>query len=215
VTEWKKALQGNASSVFESTSAKRDQSFKQKLKDNRLYNHIGQLQVEVDFLKDSYDQLGVVSAEGKMNINKPCKLLGVPPSIYYHKPKRKLSLENELIMQAIDRIYLEEPTYGSRHMLDELQLLGHRLGRDRVRRLTRIIGIEPIYPKPRLSTPAKGYKKYYYLLRGLEIERSNHVWSTNITYIPLGDGHVHLTAVIDWSSRHVISWELSNSLGFH
>ena len=147
-----------------------------------------------------------------MSINKQCKLLGVPRSSYYHKPKRKVSLEDELIMQAIDRIYLEEPTYGSRRMLDELQLLGYKLGRDRVRRLMRIMGIEPIYPKPRLSTPAKGHKKYPYLLRGLDIERSNHVWSTDITYIPLGDGHVYLTAVIDWSSRYVISLKLSNSL---
>ena len=115
-------------------------------------------------------------------------------------------------MQAIDRIYMEEPTCGSRRMLDELRLLGYKLGRDRVRRLMRTMGIEPIYPKPRLSTPAKGHKKYPYLLRGLKIERSNHVRSTDITYIPLGDGHVYLTAVIDWSSRCVISWKLSNSL---
>ncbi|MBT64577.1 MAG: hypothetical protein CML13_15365 [Puniceicoccaceae bacterium] len=147
-----------------------------------------------------------------MSIKKQCKLLGVPRSSYYHKPKRKVSLEDELIMQAIDRIYLDEPTYGSRRMLDELKLLGYKLGRDRCRRLMRIMGIEPIYPKPRLSTPAKGHKKYPYLLRGLEIERSNQVWSTDITYIPLGDGHVYLTAVIDWSSRYVISWKLSNSL---
>jgi len=153
-----------------------------------------------------------VEAEVDMSINKQCKLLGVPRSSYYHKPKRKISLEDELLMQVIDRIYMEEPTYGSRRMLDELKLLGYKLGRDRVRRLMRIMGIEPIYPKPRLSTPAKGHKKYPYLLRGLEIERSNHVWSTDITYIPLGDGHVYLTAVIDWSSRYVISWKLSNSL---
>jgi putative transposase len=76
----------------------------------------------------------------------------------------------------------------------------------------RIMGIEPIYPKPRLRTPGKGHKKYPYILRGIEIKRSNHVWSTRITYIPLGDSHVYLKAVIDWSSRHVLSWKLSNSL---
>jgi putative transposase len=91
-----------------------------------------------------------------MSINKWCKLLGVPRSSYYHKPKRNMSLEDELIMQAIDRIYLEEPTYGSRRMLDELKLLGYKLGRERCRRLMWIMGIEAIYPKPRLSTPAKG-----------------------------------------------------------
>ena len=141
-----------------------------------------------------------------MSIQKQCKLLGVARSSYYHKSERKWDLNDELLMQAIDRIYMEEPTCGSRRMLDELRLPGYKLGRDRVRRLMRTMGIEPIYPKPRLSTPAKGHKKYPYLLRGLKIERSNHVRSTDITYIPLGDGHVYLTAVIDWSSRCVISW---------
>jgi putative transposase len=147
-----------------------------------------------------------------MSIKKQCKLLGVARSSFYHKAQRKCDLSDELLMQAIDRIYMEEPTYGSRRMLDELRKLGYKLGRDRVRRLMRTMGIEPIYPKPRLSTPGKGHKKYPYLLRGLEIERSNHVWSTDITYIPLGEAHVYLTAVIDWSSRYVISWKLSNSL---
>jgi len=122
------------------------------------------------------------------------------------------NLSDELLMQAIDRVYMEEPTYGSRRQVDELEKLGYEVGRDRVRRLMGIMGIAPIYPKPRLSTPGKGHKIYPYLLRNLEIERSNHVWSTDITYIPLGDGHVYLTAVIDWSSRYVISWRLSNSL---
>jgi len=147
-----------------------------------------------------------------MSIKKQCQLLGVPRSSYYHRPKRKVGLEDELVMQAIDRIYMEEPTYGSRRIRDELQKLGYRVGRKRVRRLMRVMGIEPIYPKPRLSIPGKGHKKYPYLLRDLEIERSNHVWCTDITYIPLGDGHVYLTAVLDWASRYVISWKLSNSL---
>jgi putative transposase len=147
-----------------------------------------------------------------MSIKKQCKLLGVPRSSYYHKPKRKEGLQGELLMQAIDRIYMEEPTYGSRRIRDELQKLGYAVGRKRVRRLMREMGIEPIYPKPRLSIPGKGHKKYPYLLRDLEIERSNHVWCTDITYIPLGDGHVYLTAVMDWASRYVISWRLSNSM---
>ena len=85
-------------------------------------------------------------------------------------------------MQVIDRIYMEEPTYGSRRMLDELHKLDYSLGRERVRTLMRTMGIEPIYPKPRLSTPGKGHKKYPYLLRDLEIDRSNQVWCTDITY---------------------------------
>lgn len=147
-----------------------------------------------------------------MSIQKQCKLLGVPRSSYYHKPKRQVSLLDELLMQAMDRIYMDEPTYGSRRIRDELAKLGYRVSRKRVRRLMRTMGIEPIYPKPRLSVPGKGHKKYPYLLRNLEIDRSNQVWCTDITYIPLGDSHVYLTAVMDWSSRYVISWKLSNSM---
>jgi len=147
-----------------------------------------------------------------MSISKQCHLLGVPRSSYYQKPAGRPRLGDALLMQCIDRIYLEEPTYGSRRMCDELEKLGYSPSRDRVRRLMRQMGIEPIYPKPRLSTPGKGHKIYPYLLRNLEIERSNQVWCTDITYIPLGDSHVYLTAVMDWSSRYVISWRLSNSL---
>lgn len=147
-----------------------------------------------------------------MSITKQCGLLGVPRSSYYHKPPSDPNLEDELIMQAMDRIYMEEPTYGSRRIIDELGKLDYRPSRDRVRRLMRLMGIEPIYPKPRLSTPGKGHKTYPYLLRKLKIERSNQVWCTDITYIPLGDSHVYLCAVMDWSSRYVISWRLSNSL---
>lgn len=147
-----------------------------------------------------------------MNISQQCQSLGVPRSSYYHKPKRSVSAKNELLMQLIDRIYMEEPTYGKRRVRDELEKLGYSVSVERVGRLMRLMGIEAIYPKPRLSKPGKGHKIYPYLLRGLDIEQSNHVWSTDITYIPLGSGHVYLTAVIDWSSRYVISWRLSNSL---
>ncbi len=147
-----------------------------------------------------------------MSITKQCLLLGVPRSSYYHRPVAVRNQGDKLLMQTLDRIYMEEPVFGSRRMVDELEELGHKVGRDRVRRLMREMGIEPIYPKPRLSVPGKGHKVYPYLLRGLNIERSNQVWCTDITYIPLGNTHVYLNAVMDWSSRYVISWRLSNSL---
>jgi putative transposase len=120
--------------------------------------------------------------------------------------------EDELLMREMDKIYLEEPTYGSRRLVDQLKLLGHDVGRDRVRRLMREMGIEAIYSKPRLSQPGKGHKIYPYLLRNLEVEEPGHVWCSDITYIPLLSGHVYLTVVMDWASRYVISWRLSNSL---
>ena len=149
--------------------------------------------------------MSFVEKESKMKIKRQCKLLGVPRSSYYHKPKRKVSLLDEMLMQAIDRIYMEEPTYGSRRIRDELKKLGYDVGRKRVRRLMQVMGIEPIYPKPRLIIPGKRPKKYPYWLRNLIIERRNQVWCTDNTYIPLGDGHVYMTAVMDWSSRYVLS----------
>jgi putative transposase len=156
--------------------------------------------------------MSFVEKDLDVSIQKQCTLLAIPRSIYYHKPKRKACLLDEMLMQAMDCIYMEEPTYGSRRIRDELFKLGYKVGRKRVRRLMRVMGLEPIYPKPRLIIPGKGHKKYPYLLRNLDIERSNQVWCTDITYLPLGDSHVYLTAVMDWSSRYVISWKLSNSM---
>lgn len=148
-----------------------------------------------------------------MSKKRQCELLDVPRSSLYHSrrvPDKRA--QDELLMREMDEIYLEEPTYGSRRLLDQLKLMGHKVGRDRVRRLMREMGIEPIYSKPRLSQPGKGHKIYPYLLRNLEIEDPGHVWCSDITYIPLAGTHVYLTVVMDWASRYVISWRLSNSL---
>jgi len=147
-----------------------------------------------------------------MSIVEKCRLLDVPRSSYYHRPHRASDHADERLMRMMDRIYMEEPTFGVRRMVDALDELGDHVGRDRVRRLMRTMGLEPIYPKPRLSAPGRGHKIYPYLLRNLAIERPGQVWCADITYIPLGNGHVYLTAVMDWHSRYVISWRLSNSL---
>jgi len=147
-----------------------------------------------------------------MSIDEQCRLLRVPRSSFYYRSRRDPQREDEVIMQAIDRVFLEEPTFGTRRMADALQGLGYAVGRERTRRLMRTMGIEPIYPKPRLSAPGQGHKRYPYLLRGLEITRPNQVWCADITYIPLGSGHVYLVAVMDWFSRKVLSWRLSNTL---
>jgi len=147
-----------------------------------------------------------------MSIQEQCRLLKVPRSSFYHRPRRDPQLADEVLIQVIDRIFLEEPTFGTHRMMDALAALGYKVGRDRVRRLIREMGIEPIYPKPRLSTPGKGHKRYPYLLRGLDICRPNQVWCTDITYIPMGSSHVYLVAVMDWFSRKVLSWRLSNTL---
>jgi putative transposase len=115
-------------------------------------------------------------------------------------------------MRQIDEIHLEWPFYGSRKIRDELWSRGYDLGRDRVRRLMRLMGIEALYVKPRLSQGHPEHRKYPYLLRGLSITRPNHVWATDITYIPMAKGFCYLVAIIDWASRMVLSWRLSNTL---
>jgi len=115
-------------------------------------------------------------------------------------------------MKKLDILYLDFPFFGSRRMTASLKNQGVRINRKRVQRLMRLMGLEAIYPKPKLSQKHPGHRIYPYLLRGLKIERVNHVWSTDITYIPLAGGFLYLVAVIDWASRYVLSWRISNTL---
>jgi putative transposase len=114
----------------------------------------------------------------------------------------------------IDEIYLRSPYYGARRIAAELNRmnLGIVIDRKRVGRLMDEMGIEALYPKPKLSRSDKGHVKYPYLLKGVDIERKNQVWGTDITYVPTKKGHVYLVAIMDWYSRYVVSWEVSNNL---
>lgn len=115
-------------------------------------------------------------------------------------------------MRLIDEIHLRLPFYGSRRIRDELETLGHVVNRKRVQRLMRQMGLRALYPQRRTSPPGKGHKIYPYLLRGLAIERANHVWATDICYVPMAKGFMYLVAIIDWYSRRVLSWRVSNTL---
>ncbi len=116
-------------------------------------------------------------------------------------------------MRQLDELYLQHPYYGSRRMAAVLSMdLKEALNRKRVQRLMRLMGLEALHPKPNLSRPAPGHEIYPYLLRGVAVERVNHVWSSDITYVPLRRGFLYLTAVMDWHSRYVLSWRLSNTL---
>ena len=112
-------------------------------------------------------------------------------------------------MRLIDEQYTRAPFYGSRRMTAWLATQGHEVNRKRVSRLMALMGIEAVYPKPRLSRPGEGHKIYPYLLRGVAVERVNQVWSTDITYIRMAQGFVYLVAIMDWFSRFVLSWSLS------
>ena len=135
-------------------------------------------------------------------------MLGLPRSSYYYSPRSENDYNLEL-MRMIDKQYMATPFYGSRRMTVWLQSQGHALNRKRVQRLMRLMGIEAIYPKRRLSQPDKQHKIYPYLLRDLEITRPNQVWAADITYIRLARGFAYLVAIMDWFSRYVLSWELS------
>jgi putative transposase len=134
--------------------------------------------------------------------------LGVNRSGLYYQPEGE-SEENLMLMRLIDEEYTRHPFYGSRRMTVWLCEQGHKVNRKRVRRLMEVMGIEALYPKPRLSQPGEGHKIYPYLLKGVEVTRVNQVWSTDITYIRMAEGFVYLVAVMDWFSRFVLSWALS------
>ncbi len=141
-----------------------------------------------------------------------CEILGVPRSSLYYQP-RSVSDEDRKTMDIIDALYTEHPFFGNRRIKAELNLThGIDIGRDKVRTLMRTMGIEALYPKKNLSLPNPQHKLYPYLLRHLNIEKPNQVWSTDITYVKLKEGFAYLIAIIDWYSRYVINWKVFNTL---
>ena len=147
----------------------------------------------------------------QLSIYRQCELLGLARSSFYYEPATETK-ENLELMRLIDQQYTAHPFYGSRKMTAWLAGQGHPVNRKRVQRLMRLMGLEAIYPKPNLSAPDSQHKVYPYLLRGVSIERPDQVWSADITYVPLASGFMYLAATIDWYSRYVISWRLSNTL---
>ena len=141
----------------------------------------------------------------EISVRRQCELLGVNRSGLYYQPLGE-SAENLKLMRLIAEEYTRRPFYGSRKMMRWLQEQGHRVGRHRVRRLMGLLGLEAVYPKPKLSQPGEGHKLYPYLLNGVAITR---VWSTDITYIRMAEGFVYVVAVMDWFSRFVLSWAWS------
>ncbi len=146
-----------------------------------------------------------------LSISRQCRLLSIQRSSFYYQPK-PVKAEDLELMRHIDEQYLKTPTWGSRSMRSHLQRLGHKINRKRVQRLMRLMGLEAIYPRPKTSRPHPEHKIYPYLLRDLNIERPNQVWAADITYIPMRRGFMYLVAVMDWHSRKVLSWRLSNTM---
>ena len=153
----------------------------------------------------------MVNPEHPVSITRQCQLLSLNRSMFYYQP-RSVSTEDLELMRRIDEMHLKRPFYGSRRIRDWFQEEGHEINRKKVQRLMRQMGITALYPKKNTSRPGKGHKIYPYLLKGLEINQPNQVWATDITYIPMAKGFVYLVAIMDWSSRRVLSWRLSNTM---
>jgi len=146
-----------------------------------------------------------------LTIEKQCELLNISRSSYYYKPL-PLSDEDLKILTVMDEIYTKNPTYGKRRMSKELQRRGYNVGKAKARSFMIILGLEAVYPKPRLSFNPEEHKKYPYLLNGIAANKPNHIWGIDITYIRLNGGFIYLTAILDWYSRFIINWEFSTTL---
>ena len=146
-----------------------------------------------------------------LSLSRQCQLLAIGRSSFYYAPKGE-SPENLGLMRRIDELFLKYPFYGSRQMVRQLLRDGVGVGRHRVRRLMRLMGLEAIYQAPKTSAPHPAHRIYPYLLRNVTIDRPDQVWCADITYIPIGRGFLYLVAVMDWASRAVLAWRLSNTM---
>jgi putative transposase len=146
-----------------------------------------------------------------LSLSRQCQVLSISRSSFYYEGKGE-SAENLALMRRIDELFLKYPFYGSRQMVRQLRREDIRVGRHRVRRLMRLMGLEAIYQAPRTSDPHPEHRIYPYLLRGMAINRANQVWCADITYIPVQRGFLYLVAIMDWATRHVLAWRLSNTM---
>ncbi len=147
----------------------------------------------------------------ELSLQRQCELIGISRSGFYYEPAPE-SPENLALMRRLDELHLEHPVYGSRRLTAVLRREGREVNRKRVARLLALMAVEVIYPKRNLSQPGEGHRIYPYLLEGLQISGPDQVWCSDITYVPMAYGFMYLVAVMDWWSRYVLAWELSNSL---
>jgi len=154
----------------------------------------------------------MIDPELELSVSSQCRLLSVPRSTYYYERSDTESDENLSLMAEIDRLYLAHPENGSRMMTKVLRRQGHKLNRKRVQRLMRLMGIRSLAPQPSTTKAHPAHPKYPYLLRNVSIDRPNQAWATDITYIPFKKGFLYLVAIMDWHSRKVLSWRVSNTM---
>ena len=158
-------------------------------------------------------RMGMIDSTESLSIQRQCALLGIARSSYYHGLlPRTESPENLAIMLEMDKLYMDFPYFGARRMLVHLSDTYNNLNIKRIRRLMRLMGLKTIHPEPKTTVANKEHQKYPYLLRTVTITHPNHVWSTDITYVPMPNGFMYLCAVMDWHSRMILSWSISNTM---
>ncbi|WP_231716910.1 IS3 family transposase [Desulfosarcina ovata] len=215
VSSWKRQMLEGVADIFDKNHKSRKQAEDQT---DELYRQIGQLKVENDFLSRKLKQMTskqrkaiIDPTDQTLSICRQCEILKVSRSSYYYRPK-PVKQEDLDLMRKIDELYLENPSSGSRTIRRQLKRQGIIVSRKKTQRLMRLMGIEAVYPKPKTSRPHSRHRVYPYLLRGLTIDRPNQVWATDITFIPMEHGYMYLVAIMDWYSRKILSWRLSNTL---
>ncbi|MCB8943499.1 MAG: IS3 family transposase [Ardenticatenaceae bacterium] len=216
VKNWKKQLLLEGPTVFEQSMAQ--QQLEREARETELYEQIGRLKMELEWLKKKLPnspeakRMMIETNNPTLSIRRQCDLIGLNRSTFYWQPANESPL-NLALMHLIDQEYTRAPFYGYRKMTVRLnEVHGYRVNRKRVARLMAKMGLRAIYPQPRTTIASKQHQKYPYLLRGLDIHRPNQVWAADITYIPMPQGFMYLVAIMDWFSRFVIAWQLSNTL---
>ncbi|MBR9852410.1 MAG: IS3 family transposase [Rhodobacteraceae bacterium] len=216
ISGWKRAAIKNMASTF--TKGGGDVAKANEAEIDKLHSKIGQLVVERDFLKRGLGSLSkdrrqmcVEKVHPRISVRRQCQMLSLARSNLYYTPKGE-SAENLRFMSIIDKQFLETPWYGSRQMARYMQRQGYKCGRHRVRRLMRLMRLVPIFQTPNTSKKHPQHKVWPYLLKGLAINRPNQVWCVDISYIPMRRGFLYLVAIMDWFSRKVLAWRLSNSM---
>jgi putative transposase len=219
IPAWKKSLLEGAAGVFDGNRDKRQKS--DEVLVARLYQQIGQLKVERSFRGRIGGEARSMSRERRremvdrqhpaLSTVRQCALLNISRSNLNYR-RKGICPEDLAVMKAMDEQYLATPFYGSRRIKVWLGRQGHTVNRKRVQRLMRVLGLRAIYRRPRASKPGPRHKVYPYLLGGMQITRPDQVWAADITYIPMAKGFLYLVAIMDWYSRHVVAWRLSNTL---
>ena len=227
---WKKQFLENMSLAFDkSTVVKEYKDEIEELKKSKdsIAKKLGETIVEKDFLVEklvslasSKERKSLLNTKLNMSLNQQCKLLKIHKSSLYYEAKKPFSTGKEIkLLDAINNIYSDFPSYGYRRITKQLQIDGYNVGNKLVKKAMKYMGIEALYPKPKTTTANKEHYKYPYLLKDFRndagqvvIDRANKVWSTDITYIKLEKGFVYLAAIIDWHSKKILSWKLSNTM---